>query len=241
MLFMETFQFKKFKLLQNKEVFKAGTDGVLLGAWTGTSGILSALDIGTGTGLLALMLAQKNAAAVIDAIEIHEEACRIAVENFRESPWSERLTLVESSFRDYSENTGKEYDLIITNPPFFIESLKNPVAGKSIARHSDSLPMKEILEGSVRLLKPNGHLSLIYPCKEAVLFEDLAANHGLFCIRKLHVRPLPGRPWVRTLMEFGFAKLPCKTEEIIIENGPRHHYSNEYKQLTGDFYLYFLH
>ncbi len=238
---METFKFKKFNLKQNEEVFKVGTDGVLLGAWTDTSHVMHALDLGTGTGLLALMLAQKNETVIIDAVEVQAEACRIAEANFMGSPWKKRLTLIQSSFQDLLVGSDFKYDLIITNPPFFIESLKNPASGKSIARHADSLSMEEILAGSAKLLQASGHLSIIYPYREAVLFEEFALKYNLYCRRKLLVRPLPAKAFERTLMEFGFGETNCREEEIIIEKGSRHHYSDEYKKLTGDFYLYFLH
>jgi len=227
--------------MQNEKIFKAGTDGVMLGAWTSTSCVSRALDIGTGTGLLALMLAQKNEKAIIDAVEIQEAACRIAEANFMGSPWKQRLTLIQSSFQDLLVSSDFKYDLIITNPPFFIESLKNPASVKSIARHADTLSMEEILEGPAKLLQATGHLSIIYPYKEAVLFEEIALKYNLYCRRKLLVRPLPAKAFERTLMEFGFGEANCREEEIIIEKGPRHHYSDEYKKLTGDFYLYFLH
>ncbi len=238
---VKTFKFKQFNLLQNDRVFKLGTDGVLLGAWTDANEIERILDIGTGSGLLALMLAQKTKKPIIDAVEVQEESCRIAAANFANSLWANRISLFNLKFQEFVRLTNNRYDLIITNPPFFINSLKSANTEKSISKHAYGLGMEEIIEGVCSLLTPHGRFSIIYPCNEAEIFLKLAFERSLFCIRKLLVKPSPLKKHVRTLMEFGFENSDCAIDEITIENGTRHHYSNEYKNLTGDFYLYFLH
>lgn len=237
----ETFRFKQFNLIQDDSVFKVGTDGVVLGAWVETSGTNRVLDIGTGTGLIALMIAQKTKDTVIDAIEIQEESCSLAKSNFESSPWSDRLNIFHAPLQNFISGSKNRYDLIVTNPPFFIESLKNPSGRKSVSRHSDSLSMKEILEGTSELLAPQGKLSIIYPCKEAEIFRKLAQKSGLVCRRRMFLKPIPQKEPVRTLMEFGFEQIVCADEELTIEKGQRHHYTDEFKSLTGEFYLYFLH
>jgi tRNA1Val (adenine37-N6)-methyltransferase len=237
----EVFKFKQFSIEQNDSVFKVGTDGVLLGAWTDTVGAKNVLDIGTGTGLLALLIAQKTKDTLVDAIEVQEESCKIAETNFERSPWKNRIKLIQSTFQNFASMTDKGYDLILSNPPFFIDSLKSPAAGKSLSRHAESLSMEDLLAGVLKLLKPGGRLSVIYPFKEAGLFTTLALERKLHCRRRMLVRPLPDRPFVRTLMEFSFEKVSCDERELAIETGPRHHYSEAYKTLTGEFYLYFLH
>ena len=236
---METFQFKEFSLVQNERVFKVGTDGVLLAAWANTTGVYRILDVGTGTGMIALIMAQKQPDATIDAIEIQPEACEIARENVRNSKWKNNIHVFHTSFRDHVASTPHSYDLIISNPPFFIGSLKNPSPVKSMARHADSLSMNEIAEGAAQLLAPGGRLVLIYPCREAEIFQRYALQHGLFCAKKLFVRPVPGKSHERTLMEFRRLATDCEENELTIEKGPRHHYTDEFKKLTEAFYLYF--
>jgi tRNA1Val (adenine37-N6)-methyltransferase len=238
---METFQFKEFNLLQNDRVFKVGTDGVLLAAWTDTTGAQRILDVGTGSGMIALIMAQKQPDANIDAIDIQKEAFEVAVENVRNSKWNNNIHVFHTSFRDYVVSAPQPYDLIISNPPFFIGSLKNPSPVKSMARHADSLSMNEIAEGTAQLLAPGGRLVLIYPCREAEIFQRYALQHGLFCAKKFFVRPVPGKNHERTLMEFSRFEIACEENELTIEKGPRHHYTNEFKKLTEAFYLYFRH
>jgi tRNA1Val (adenine37-N6)-methyltransferase len=237
----EIFKFKQFSIEQNDSVFKVGTDGVLLAAWADTTGASRILDVGTGTGLVALVTAQKQPDARIDAIDIQKESFEIARGNVNNSKWKNNIHVFQTSFRDHAASTPFPYDLIISNPPFFIGSLKNPSTVKSMARHADSLSMNEIAEGSAKLLTPGGKLVLIYPCREADIFQQYAKQHGLFCAKKLFIRPVPGKGYERTLMEFRRLATDCEENEITIEKGPRHHYTDEFKKLTEAFYLYFLH
>jgi tRNA1Val (adenine37-N6)-methyltransferase len=237
----EVFRFKQFELLQHEEVFKVGTDGVLLAAWVDCSSATSILDLGTGTGLLALILAQRNPKAGIDAIDVQEEACRLSAMNFAKSPWLDRLRVFSKSFQDFSESSLAKYDLLVSNPPFFISSLRSPVNSRSISRHADTLSMADILEGSLKLLTPRGRLAIVYPCREAEVFREMAMEEGFYCNRRLFIRPLPGRAAIRTLMEFSLNPKSCEDNELVIESGKRHHYTDDFKLLTGEFYLYFLH
>ncbi len=147
------FQFKQFKINQDRCAMKVGTDGVLLGTWTDVSGVQSILDVGTGTGLIALMLAQRSSAAIISGIEIDGDAAAQAVENVNNSPWREKINIEAVSLQTFTKNTGCRFDLIVSNPPYFNKSLKNPDAQRSVARHSDLLSRQDLLTAADTLLR----------------------------------------------------------------------------------------
>lgn len=215
---------------------KVGTDSVILGAWTTIAGSETILDVGTGTGLLALMLAQRSI-ALIDAVEIDPDAAIQAKENVSISPWKSRINVVNSSFQDFCVTTSARYDLIVCNPPFFSHSLKAKNESRTLARHNDSLSFRELISGSERILKPIGRLSVIIPNEDEENFIKLAEEHLLYPHKKLKIRPLPGKDYKRVILEFGYGKKECLTQEICIETGERHKYSSEYIDLTKDFYL----
>lgn len=232
------FQFKQFMIEQEHATMKVGTDGVLLGAWTSLpqpGGRV--LDIGTGTGLIALMLAQRVADIFVDALEIDPSSAVQARENFQNSPWKESLKCIPSSFQDYASQCRCTYDLIICNPPFFTDSYKTPSREKNLARHDDSLSLEEILRGSIPLMKGNARLSLILPADKEALVLDLANEHQIHLRRITRVIPSPGKATKRILLEISPAREPCQEDELVIECGKRHHYSDAYKKLTGEFYL----
>lgn len=228
------FQFKQFTVHQDRAAMKVGTDGVLLGAWAEPDKARFVLDIGTGTGLLALMSAQRNPEASIDAIEIEPEAAVQAQENVNNSPWADRIRIHPISLFDFFP--PQTYDCILCNPPFFNNSTKNPDASRTLARHSDSLPHGALLGAVVRLLQENGFFYIILPTEEATAFIRLAGEHGLHLSRLTRVLPNPGKAPKRYLMKFGFANIPAQTDELVIEIS-RHEYTPEYIQLTRDFYL----
>ncbi len=231
------FKFKQFTIHQDKCAMKVGTDGVLLGAWANCSDTKNVLDIGTGTGLIALMIAQRSN-AVIDAIEIDEEACLQAHENFHKSPWENRIRLIHQSFQDFVHETDKSYDLIVTNPPYFQNSLVAPDDQRTKARHNRNLELYDIIDGAEKLLSENGTLSIILPYVEGVLFIAKAAEHGLYCVRQTNVIPKPKAPVKRLLLEFKRQKKTFVDQDLIIELENRHEYSDNYKSLTRDFYLF---
>jgi len=232
------FQFKEFIIYQDQCGMKVGTDGVLLGAWTNVSESNYILDIGTGTGLIAIMMAQRTSAK-IDGIEIDQAACQQALQNVSECKWKDRINLYNQSFQDFSKFQQEQYDLIITNPPYFSNALQAPGKKRTNARHNHSLNFDDILKGSKKLLKETGRLSLILPFSEGMKFQEKAAAFDLFCIKKTYVKPLPGKDPKRLLMEFSFKKEPLTEDYLVIENNKRHHYTKEYKELTKKFYLYF--
>lgn len=233
----DIFNFKQFTVRQDLAAMKVGTDGVLLGAWASVQGAQSALDIGTGTGLVALMLAQRIEYAQIHAIELDEAAYQQAMLNFTASPWVERLNVVHADFKTY--DTALKYDLIVSNPPYFNQSLKNPCDKKSLARHTASLNYAELIKGAAKLLEDTGRFCVVLPAAEKLNFKEIAAQYDLKLNKTLNVKPTPGKPSKRVLMEFSFLGTAEEVDELIIEEFGRHQYSEAYKQLTKDFYLAF--
>jgi len=217
---------------------KVGTDGVLLGAWAAVSGSNYILDIGTGTGLIAIMLAQRSSAE-IDAVEIDQAAYRQASQNVSECKWKDRIKLYNQSFQEFYKFQQEQYDLIVTNPPYFIDALQAPDEKRTHARHAHSLNFDDILNGSKKRIKETGRLSLILPFSEGIYFQEKAEAFDLFCIRKTYVKPTPSKDPKRLLMEFSPKKEPLTEDYLVIENNKRHHYTKEYKELTKKFYLYF--
>jgi len=217
---------------------KVGTDGVLLGAWASVPSPGSrVLDIGTGTGLVALMIAQRAKDAIIDALEIDPSSARQARENFQKSPWKDSLSCIRASFQEYSAQNKDLYDLIICNPPYFSASTPAPSHEKNLARHDDSLSLEDLFTGSMKLMKKTGLLSLILPVQKDGTALELVREHQLHCKRRTHVRPAPGKALHRVLLEFSRAAGQCRENELTIETGKRHHYTDAYQKLTKDFYL----
>ena len=232
------FQFKEFIIYQDQCGMKVGTDGVLLGAWANISDSDFILDIGTGTGMIAIMMAQRTSAK-IDGVEIDQAAYRQASQNVSECKWKNRIKLYNQSFQEFSKLQKERYDQIITNPPYFVNALQAPEKKRADARHAHSLNFDDILSGSKKLMKETGRLSLILPFSEGIKFQEKATAFDLFCIRKTYVKPLPDKDPKRLLMEFSFKKEPLTEDYLVIENNKRHHYTQEYKELTKQFYLYF--
>lgn len=232
------FQFKKFKVEQDKTAMKVGTDGVLLGAWANVAGCHRMLDVGTGTGLIALMLAQRNDETSVTAIDIDEGAVEQAKGNVSLSAWSDRIEVLKANFSDYKTLNGQSFDHIISNPPYFKRSLKPEKHTRTLARHDDSLTHELLLERSMQLLAEAGKLSVILPYVEGSVFIALAATKGLYCTRKTNVYPTPEGEVKRLLLEFSKQKGPLEEDNLVIEDRGRHGYSKEYLTLTADFYLF---
>lgn len=250
------FRFKQFTVWHDKCAMKVGTDGVLLGAWCPLSdswesdGEYRVLDIGTGSGLIALMLAQRTEAIghgrwAIDAIDIDADAVAQAQENFAQSPWAEILHAHQSSLQDWllastpytTHPTRNRYDLIVSNPPYFQQSLKNPDAQRAVARHTDSLTYNDLIAHAARMLKANGTLALVLPFEAKEEIIALAQAHALTPTHITHVHSKPGKPAKRLLIAFSpqrFVASSPNTFYIESADSPR---SNEYKELTRDFYL----
>ncbi|PVX46207.1 tRNA1Val (adenine37-N6)-methyltransferase [Flavobacterium sp. 103] len=235
---MSKFQFKQFSLEQDRCAMKIGTDGVLLGAWTPIeNNPFSILDIGTGTGIIALMLAQRSYAEQIDALEIDEDAYEQAVDNFENSPWGDRLFCFHAGVDEFVEEPEDEYDLIVSNPPFYTEDYKTENPQRDLARFSDALPFEDLIEAAALLLSENGIFSVIIPFKEEENFIAIAKEYELHPIKITRVRGNLTSDIKRSLLAFSRNESDTiLTDELIIETG-RHIYTPEYIELTKDFYL----
>jgi len=215
---------------------KVGTDGVLLGAWTFTESCNTILDVGTGTGLIALMLAQRSKAS-IDAIDIDRDAVVQTSGNISSSVFANRIHVHHISFEEYVTATSNQYDLIVSNPPYFVESLKSPDTKKNLARHTDTLPLSLLLSKGKSLLTPNGRIAVILPSQREKELREIAVENGLNIIRKTDVISTPNALPKRLLVELSAnLSIPCISDSFVIEES-RHQYSADYIKLTKDFYL----
>ncbi|PHS10597.1 MAG: tRNA (adenine-N(6)-)-methyltransferase [Kordia sp.] len=231
------FQFKEFSVNQDRCAMKIGTDGVLLGAWTSVKhNPFSVLDIGAGTGILSLILAQRSHAETIEAIEIDDAAFEQAASNFEDSPWGDRLFCYHAGFNEFVEEIDDKYDLIISNPPFYSENYKTDNPQRDLARFTDALPFEHLLYGTAKLLDDNGKASFIIPFSEEVNFILLAEKTGLYPNRITRVKGTNTSEIKRSLLEFSFTKTIINTSELTIETS-RHQYTEDYINLTKDFYL----
>ena len=232
------FKFKQFSIQQDRCAMKVGTDGVLLGAWCPIENKpFSILDLGTGTGLIALMLAQRSQAEQIDAIEIDEDAYEQAVDNFENSPWSDRLFCFHAGLDEFMDEPEDEYDLIVSNPPFYSEDYKTSNEQRDKARFQDAMPFEDLVEAADLFLSENGVFAVIIPYKEEERFIDLCSEFDLYPVRVTRVKGTHDTPIIRSLLAFKRYELSTLTaDELVIETA-RHHYTDDYIALTQDFYL----
>lgn len=238
------FKFKQFTVQQDKCAMKIGTDGVLLGAWASLEhNPFSILDIGAGTGVIALMLAQRSISDTIEAIEIDADAYEQCVDNFEESPWADRLFCFHAGLDELVDDLldgqaeiEEQYDLIVSNPPFYSEEVTSGNEARDKARQNQSLPFDELLVSVSKLLSNNGIFSTIIPFKEEDSFIQLAKTFGLFPKRICRVKGTSSSEIKRSLLEFHFKEENIIINELVIETG-RHQYTQDYISLTKDFYL----
>ncbi len=229
------FRFKQFIINQERSAFKVGTDGVLLGACANTGGVRSILDIGAGTGLVTLMLAQRSNARIV-AIEPDHDSFQQASENIAGSPWGNRIMVVGCRLQDYFPQNRK-FDLIVSNPPYFIGSLKNPDNKIASARHDVDLSQNDLLEGATRLLETGGIFEVIMSYAEGNILIATAHDYGLYCNSILKIKPVPSAEIRRLILSFSKQKSPVTERFLTIEKGRRHDFTEEYINLTRDFYL----
>jgi tRNA1Val (adenine37-N6)-methyltransferase len=233
------FAFKQFNVKQDKCAMKVGTDAVLLGSWIQPNGSTHILDIGTGTGVIALMLAQKTSASIV-GIDIDGIATQQAQENVDESKFKNSITLFNSSFQDFVKTTSLKFQLIVSNPPFFEQSLKSSDEKRSNARHADVLPFEDLLDGVIKLLDEKGKFCLILPTLEAEKFRGMAQKKGLFLSKLLRVKSRVDKDIdKRHLMQFEFTPTEFSEETMAIEEDERHSYTQAYKELTKPYYINF--
>jgi tRNA1Val (adenine37-N6)-methyltransferase len=231
------FKFKQFTVHQDQCAMKVGTDAVLLGAWANIEHHPNAiLDIGSGTGIIALMLAQRSNSELIDAIEIDDSAYEQCVYNFENSSWGDRLFCYHASLEEFAYEIDDKYNLIISNPPFYSENYKSKNQQRDLARFEDAMPFKHLIGCVSKLLSEDGKFSVIIPYKEEAHFIALASGDNLFPNRILRVKGNPNSEIKRSLIEFSFQKHDIKISELIIETD-RHQYTQDYISLTKDFYL----
>ncbi|MCW1146642.1 tRNA1(Val) (adenine(37)-N6)-methyltransferase [Flavobacterium lacisediminis] len=231
------FKFKQFHVNQERCAMKIGTDGVLLGAWTPLiNNPYNVLDIGAGTGILSLMLAQRSNAEQIDAIEIDEDAYEQCVENFETSPWGDKLFCFHAGLDEFVDEPEDEYDLIISNPPFYTDDYKSDNSSRDLARFEDALPFEELIEAAALLLSDNGIFSVIIPFKEEERFVSMCKELDLFPLKITRVKGTPTSENKRSLLAFCRIEQTALIDELVIEIS-RHNYTPEYIELTKDFYL----
>jgi len=234
------FKFKQFTIRQSACSMKVGTDGVLLGAWVAVEAAARRiLDVGTGTGLIALMLAQRSPLAQVDAVEVDAAAASQARENAKSSPWAARLNIMHQDFNHFAGRATSRYDLLVSNPPYFSRSLTSPDSRRTAARHTGLLLHEDLIGGSLQLLSERGKLAVVMPCAEGNIFVAQAEKAGLHCNRKLHVAAKKGRPAMRLLMELSRSSAALDEQHLCIEDSALHSFTPEYQALTKEFYLKF--
>ncbi|MEN8117435.1 MAG: methyltransferase [Bacteroidota bacterium] len=232
------FKFKQFTIIQEKSAMKVGTDGILLGAWANVASTETMLDIGAGTGLITLMLAQRSEAGVV-GIEIEKNAAAEAQDNVSNSPWKNRVNILNQSLQEFAASSEKSFDLIVSNPPFFVNNKKNNDSNLAMARHADSLPPGELLGGVLKLLKTRGRFAVILPVQQATDLIRAAEENKLFLVRLTKLAPDETKESHRYLMEFSRNQDEIKSDRLNIFNVEHSDYTAEYKNLTRDFYLNF--
>ncbi|MDK2596462.1 tRNA1(Val) (adenine(37)-N6)-methyltransferase [Pseudoalteromonas obscura] len=230
---MTSFAFKQFKIDQNHAAMKVSTDGIMFGAWVSLRGTKRVLDIGAGTGLLSLMVKQRVPSLAVSAIEIDDLAIKDARHNFEQSPWSD-IKLYHQAVQGF-EN-GKKFDLIISNPPYFQDSLKGNNTQRNTARHTDSLSFSELIEAFLRLSSETARLAIILPYDGAQVFIEQAQCQGLYLVRQCEVNTTPSKPVSRLMFELSKYAEPLKTESLCIYD-MSNQYSELYTKLCRDFYL----
>jgi tRNA1Val (adenine37-N6)-methyltransferase len=232
--FKQLFKFKQFDVYQDLAAMKIGTDGVLLGAWTENTNANNILDIGTGTGVIALMMAQKNKKAKIDAIEIDKNAFLQATYNFSISKWKKRLTAIHTGLQLFTPEI--KYDIIVSNPPFFDEKFFAKTKARNTARHTGSLDLETLLKLSSNMLKINGFVYLILPFNKENSLKKIAQKNNLFINKITYVKGSLSSKIKRILVMLSFKQNIIYKNELVIEIS-RHNYTQSYRLLTRDFYL----
>lgn len=234
------FNFKQFSIVQDHCVMKLNTDGVLLGAWCDVENKKQILDIGTGTGIIALMVAQRVANSTnIVALDIDEGACIDARINVMNSPFSNAITVEQIAVQDFAKDADETFDLIISNPPFFTGGTFSANENKANVRHAIKLPHGELIHAVQRLLSSNGIFSLILPYLEGLRLIELGQRSKLYATRITEVISKTNRPIERLLIEFSKENKECKTNQLVIHDLEKDYYHDDYIALTKDFYLKF--
>ncbi len=233
----EIFKFKQFTIAQDQCAMKVGTDGILLGAWTDVTQIKTALDIGSGTGLITIMLAQRASLSQIHGVEIDEKSSAQSIQNATNCPWSKRITIFNESIQNFALRTDDKYDLIVSNPPFFTGGTFSDSQDKNSVRHTIKLPHGDLLRTVQKLLAAKGRLAVILPHIEGLRFIELAKTYQLSCIRKTEVIAKEDKGVERLLLEFKKAAQDIEEEILITRKKENDEWTEEFIKLTKDFYL----
>lgn len=235
------FRFKQFTMEHDKSSMKLGVDGVLLACWTNLEEVQSILDVGAGCGIISVVCAQRNQEAKIHAVEIEDNAFEEASLNFINAPWSDRLSISHEPFQEHlkrGQSLFSPYDLIISNPPFFIDSLASQKDGRSLARHNVNFDFDLFFELCSQSLSEQGKVSIVFPHDKIDFLKEKAEAHGLYISRLANVKPFEHRPPKRVLLEFTKTQMKIEEETFAVEI-ERGNYTEKYSGLVGEFYLYF--
>ncbi|MGO2294232.1 MAG: tRNA1(Val) (adenine(37)-N6)-methyltransferase [Psychroflexus halocasei] len=232
------FRFKEFTIHHQHAAMKVGTDAVLLGAWAKINdNTKSILDVGSGTGIIALQLAQRSYAEQIDGIELDDDAFEECVYNFEESPWSDRLFCYHASFQEFTEEVDETYDLIVSNPPYFKKQNNlNLDLSREKARFQDALTFEELIFGVKKFLSQKGNFSVIIPAQAENEFLKIAEKYQLYPSDILNIKGRKETEIKRSLINLTYTKTETQISELVIENA-RHDYTDDYVDLVKDFYL----
>ncbi|MCX6271452.1 MAG: methyltransferase [Bacteroidetes bacterium] len=234
----KAFRFKRFSLSDEGCAMKLGTDAVILGSWVRIGGEKNVLDIGCGCGILSLMMAQRTIMTMIKGIDLHEPSVVMAKSNFNQSPWSTRLSVQCLRFQEFAGKIIEKFDLILSNPPYFVNSLKAADMDRRLSRHTDELSYGELLDGVSHLLSPAGRFAVILPYLKESQFINMAQKLGLYPDRLLRIRSKPGSAFIRTCLDLSFSPKETAGNELVIRNTDGS-YTKEYQAITADFYLAF--
>lgn len=232
------FRLKEFTVEQSRSAMKVGTDAMILGSWTQVEEAETILDIGTGTGILALMLAQRSEAFTIDAVEIDADAYEEAVTNFENSPWGDRLFCYHASLQAFAQEIDDTYDLIVCNPPYFSPSEIESYTGRNVARQTHLLNHLTLIKNTVQLLSESGSCAFSLPYESEAFFIELAQSQNLFLQRRLRMKDRENLDMVRSFLQFGKTAKPLEDEILILKNSDLT-YSNQFIELVCDFYTIF--
>jgi len=229
------FFFKKFGLFHHRSTMKIGTDAIILSRWVEVNPDDDVLDIGTGCGLIPLMLSQKGIHHA-DAVEIDGDSCEEAALNFRLSAWSSQLAVYHDDVKNFADRNLEKYDLIVSNPPFFFGDNIPQKMKKGLARHTNTLSYKDLLDAARKMLKPNGRFALVLPTIESVTFLKIATENGFYLQKKMEIIPIEGKESNRVNMQLVKYQVDTLIESFVLRHAD-HSFTKEYKEFLKDFYL----
>jgi len=232
------FRFKQFTVQQSQAAFKVGTDACLLGAWVNVEKAQHILDIGTGTGLIALMLAQRNAEAMVTGLEIDQKSAAEARLNFEHSPWNDRLGMIHASLEEFSNSSAVRFDHIVSNPPYFVNSTPNSNSRKDRTRHQSHLPLEHLFQSAYTLATDSAQLSLVLPSDQYTIICETAKRASWFLMKEAFVKPLPEKPHNRVLLTFSKTSVDNRKSEYITLYKEQRIYSDEVTAMLRPFYLF---